>query len=214
MLKRKLVIFPYNGNGLEALDCIDYEKYDVLGFIDDDIKKYSSNYEIFPRSIIMDFKELFLLAVPGSPSSFRQRAENINSLGLNPARFINAIHPRASIGKKVNIGYNCLIMAGVVITSNAVIHNHVCLLPNTVIHHDVMVNDYTLIGSNVVVAGGTSIGQNCYIGSGTNVINGIHIGDGALVGLGSNVIKDVPVNSTVAGNPAHLIPAYNVRNNY
>ncbi len=205
MSKRKLVIFPFNGNGVEALDCISPELYDVIGFIDDDPEKRSSKFEIFQRTVIEEYEELLVLAVPGSPSSFHERAKNIHSLNLNANRFITAIHPRASIGKNVTIGYNCLIMAGVVITSNAIIQNHVCILPNSVIHHDVKVKDYTLIGSNVVIAGGTSIGQNCYIGSGTNIINGIHIGDKSLVGLGSNVIKDVADNTTVAGNPAQLI---------
>ncbi|MGN7204109.1 NeuD/PglB/VioB family sugar acetyltransferase [Pedobacter sp. SAFR-022] len=209
MAKRKLVIFPYNGNGIEALDCIDHEVYEVIGFIDDDQGKCSSNHKIFRRSIIEDYSELLVLAVPGSPSSFRNRNENINSLKLNPDRFITAIHPRASIGRNVSIGYNCLIMAGVVITSNAIIKNHVCILPNSVIHHDVKVNDYTLIGSNVVIAGGTSIGKNCYIGSGTNVINGVQIGDKALVGLGSNVIRSISENTTVAGNPALVLESKN-----
>jgi sugar O-acyltransferase (sialic acid O-acetyltransferase NeuD family) len=214
MEKRKLIIFPFNGNGLEALDCIDFDKYDLLGFIDDDSTKVSSTHEIFPRSIIQKHKELFFLAVPGSPTSFRKRVELINTLDLTADRYITAIHPRASIGKNVSIGFNCLIMAGVVITSNSKIHNHVCVLPNTVIHHDVEVKDYTLIGSNVVVAGGTSIGQNCYIGSGTNVINGIHIGDGALVGLGSNIIRAVAENTTVAGNPARLLNSVDYVNRF
>lgn len=210
MAKHKLVIFPYNGNGIEALDCIDDEMYDVIGFVDDDQGKCSSDYKIFRRSIIEDYRELFVLAVPGSPSSFRQRGEYINSLKVNPNRFITAVHPRASIGNNVSIGYNCLIMAGVVITSNAMIKNHVCILPNSVIHHDVEVNDYTLIGSNVVIAGGTSIGNNCYIGSGTNVINGVEIGNKALVGLGSNVIRSVSENTTVAGNPALVLESRNI----
>lgn len=202
MAKRKLVVFPFNGNGIEALDCINPEVYEVIGFIDDDREKCSSTYEIFQRSIVDKYEELFVLAVPGSPSSFRERARNISSLNLNPGRFITAVHPRASIGRNVSLGYNCLIMAGAVLTSNAIIQNHVCILPNAVIHHDVTVNDYTLIGSNVVVAGGTSIGKNCYIGSGSNIINGVCIGDRSLVGLGSNVIRNVPENAVVGGNPA------------
>ena len=35
MAKQKLVIFPFNGNGIEALDAIDYEQFDFIGFIDD-----------------------------------------------------------------------------------------------------------------------------------------------------------------------------------
>lgn len=202
MLREKLLIFPYNGNGLEALDCIDPDKYEFVGFVDDDPRKTSESYMIHSRSMLNENPTYKVLAVPGSSLSYMHRAEVISSLGLQVERFITVIHPKASIGKDVRIGYNCLIMAGVVLTSNALLANHICILPNSVIHHDVVVNDYTLVGSNVVVAGGVHIGTNCYIGSGTNVINGIQIGAFSLLGLGSNVIESVPANVKVAGNPA------------
>jgi sugar O-acyltransferase (sialic acid O-acetyltransferase NeuD family) len=207
MIKRKLVLFPFNGNGIEALDCIDTDKYDLIGFIDDDQRKSSSEYELFDRTILDTHKELLVLAVPGSPTSFRSRRTAINSLNLSLERFVTVIHPNASIGKRVTIGANCLIMAGVVITSNACLKNHICVLPNSVIHHDVTVQDYTMIGSNVVIAGGTTIGSNSYIGSGTNVKNNIQIGDQSLIGLGSNVVNNIPAKITVAGNPAREFAA-------
>jgi len=204
-MKKKLIIFPFNGNGLEALDCINHDEYEFLGFVDDDVSKKSDNYEIFKRDIIKKHQEIFLLAVPGSSLSFQERIAIIEALNIDKYRFITAIHPNASIGRNVQIGYNCLIMAGVVITSNAQLHNHICILPNSVVHHDVIIDSYTLVGSNVLLAGGVSIGRNCYIGSGSNIISGIHIDDCALVGLGSNVLKNVAQYSKVAGNPAKLI---------
>ncbi len=210
MSKKKLVIFPFNGNGIEALDCINFEEYDFLGFVDDDPLKKSEQYTIYSRDILSNRKEVFVLAVPGSPASFRERKELIGSLGMkNFERYITAIHPNASVGRNVKIGDNCLIMAGVVITSNAQVKNHVCILPNTVIHHDSVVNDYTLIGSNVVVAGGTTIGEGCYIGSGTTIINGVCIGDFTLVGLGSNVLHNVGGHAKMVGNPARNLNSHN-----
>ena len=204
---KKLFIFPFNGNGIEALDGINDQEFEFLGFIDDSPEKRAveNKWSVFPREVLTKEPDSYVLAVPGSPVSFTKRAEFINSLGISVDRYISIVHPRASIGKNVTIGMNCLIMAGVVITSNARIGNHVCILPNTVIHHDAIVKDYTLIGSNVAIAGGTVIGQNCYIGSGTNIINGITIGDYSLIGLGSNVLKSIPHYSTVAGNPARQL---------
>jgi hypothetical protein len=57
----------------------------------------------------------------------------------------------------------------------------------------------------VTIAGSTLVGVNCYIGSGTRIMNGLRIGDGALVGLGSNVIRNVdPGSSLQATPPKHL----------
>jgi sugar O-acyltransferase (sialic acid O-acetyltransferase NeuD family) len=207
MNKERLLIFPFNGNGIEALDCLDFDKYDFVGFVDDDVRKKSSQFDIFPRSILEKYKELKVLAVPGSPATYMNRESIISALNLAPSRYATVIHPGANIGRDVCFGYNCLIMAGVVITSNARLHNHVCILPNSVIHHDVVVDDYNLIGSNVVIAGGTTIGKNCYVGSGTNIKNGVEIGARTLIGLGSNVVKSIPGDSIVAGNPAREIGA-------
>jgi sugar O-acyltransferase (sialic acid O-acetyltransferase NeuD family) len=202
MIKRKLVIFPFSGNGIEALDCIDDEQYDVVGFIDDDYSKRSDTFPVYSRNFLFNTKEIYVLAVPGSPASYRKRAEIISSLEIPQERFVTVIHPKASIGRNVKIGYNSLIMAGVVLTSNAVVGNHVCVLPNTVVHHDSIIQDYTLIGSNVVIAGGTVIGSNCYLGSGTTVINGVQVGAYSLAGLGSNIIYSVTEYAKMVGNPA------------
>ena len=150
MPKKKLVLFPYNGNAIEAVDCINDDEFELIGFIDDNANKKTANHTLFSREILLQHKDLYLLAVPGSPSSFLKRTSIIQSLNVDEKRFVSLIHPTASIGKTVRIGYNCLVMAGVVITSNAILSNHVCILPNSVIHHDSVVGEYTLIGSNVI----------------------------------------------------------------
>ena len=202
-----LLIFPCNGNGLEALDCLG-ERYQMLGFVDDTPEKQGTTafgHPVLARQAFQDHAPAQVLAVPGSPASYRSRHEIIDGLGLEADRFATVIHPSARISPLARIGRNVLIMAGVVITSNAVIGDHVCVLPNTVIHHDVVVGDWTLIGSNVSIAGHVQLGRNCYVGSGTRIINGVEIGERALIGLGSNVIANVPHDVTVAGNPARPI---------
>lgn len=203
----QLFIFPFNGNGLEALDCIK-NQFELMGFIDDTIEKqgkHAFGFEVFDRSILEKYPDAKVLAVPGSPSSYTIRDKIISEFNVHANRFVTLIHPNASVSPFAKIGYNTLIMAGVVITSNAVIDNHVCILPNTVIHHDVKIGEYTLIGSNVSVAGSTTIANNCYIGSGSKIMNGICIEKNSLVGLGTTVLKSLPANSKVVGNPARFI---------
>jgi sugar O-acyltransferase (sialic acid O-acetyltransferase NeuD family) len=204
---KQLIIFPFNGNGLEALDCIGGQ-FALIGFADDTPEKqgkHASGFTVYPRDVCAKYPEAQVLAVPGSPTSFRERGKLIASLGLAAERFATVIHPSASVSPNARIGRNVLIMAGAVITGNAVIGDHVCILPNSVIHHDCRIGNYCLIGSNVTVAGYTVVEENCYIGSGSSIINNITIGNGTLVGMASNVIKDIPPASKVAGNPARQL---------
>lgn len=197
------MIFPCNGNGLEALDCLG-SMHRCIGFVDDTPEKQHSGaygYRVFGRDALLDSR-IKVLAVPGGPRSFRERRKVIDGLEIESDRFATVIHPGARVSPLARVGYNVLIMAGVVITSNAVIGNHVCILPNTVVHHDVTIGEWTLIGSSVTLAGNVSIGQNCYIGSGSTVMNGVSVCDGALIGISSNVIRNVPPDRIFAGNPA------------
>ena len=50
-----------------------------------------------------------------------------------------------------------------------------------------------------------TIGCNVDFGVGVICIGDIHIGDNSIIGAGSVVIKDVPANAIVAGNPAMVI---------
>ncbi|MFO1204708.1 MAG: NeuD/PglB/VioB family sugar acetyltransferase [Burkholderiales bacterium] len=202
--RQPLLIFPCNGNGIEALDCLG-ETYDLVGFVDDSAGKQATRvhgFPVFAREALLRYPNAQVLAVPGSPTSYRSRREVIDSLGIPEGRFATVVHAAARVSPLAQIGRNVLIMAGVVITSNAVIGDHVCILPNTVIHHDVVVGAWTLIGSGVTVAGGVTIGENCYVGSGSSIMNGIDLGGGSLVGLGSNVIRNVLPECRVGGNPA------------
>ncbi len=50
-----------------------------------------------------------------------------------------------------------------------------------------------------------TIGDNVTIGANVNIIGDIKIGNNVIIGAGSVVVKDVPDNCVVAGNPAKII---------
>jgi sugar O-acyltransferase (sialic acid O-acetyltransferase NeuD family) len=204
---RPLLIFPCNGNGIEAVDGLG-EAWHCIGFVDDTPAKQAQGcmgVSVYSRTAFEHAPDAAVLAVPGGPASFRTRRAVIESLGLHEGRFATVIHPSASVSRSARIGRNVLVMAGVVITSNAVIGDHVSVLPNSVIHHDSVVGAWSLIGSNVTVAGAVQIGENCYVASGSTLKNGVSLGAGCLIGLGSNVLSDVASMTTVVGNPARQL---------
>ena len=50
-----------------------------------------------------------------------------------------------------------------------------------------------------------TIGDNVSIGANVTIIGDIKIGNNVIIGAGSVVVKDVPDNCVVAGNPARVI---------
>lgn len=204
---RPLLIFPCNGNAIEALDALG-DAFHCIGFIDDTPHKQAQGclgLPVWDRSALQRHADAAVLAVPGGPASFRSRRGVIAGLNLAEQRFATVVHPRASVSQHARLGCNVLLMAGVVVTSNAVIGDHVCILPNSVVHHDSAIGAWSLIGSGVTVAGSVTVEENCYVGSGSTIKNGVRLGAACLIGLGSNVLRDVAPTTTVAGNPARLL---------
>lgn len=50
-----------------------------------------------------------------------------------------------------------------------------------------------------------TIGNNVTVYAGANIIGGVTVGDNSIIGAGAVVVKDVPANCVVAGNPAKVI---------
>ncbi len=79
--------------------------------------------------------------------------------------------------------------------------------PNTIIGDYLQLRQGTTIGSSSFTDASLCplIGNNVQIGPNCTILGKITIGDNAQIGGGSVVVKDVPANAIVAGNPARII---------
>lgn len=70
------------------------------------------------------------------------------------------------------------------------------------IAHNVSVGAGSLVIAHAMIGGSATIGQRVWIAPNAAIMNQVSVGDGATVGLGAVVIRSVPSNATVVGNPA------------
>ena len=209
-MPKKLFLFPFGGNAKESLLSLFAinalrPEWDILGFLDDDPAQQGKDYcgiTVLGGRELLRHTDVFVLAVPGSPTSYVRRKSLIESLPVDASRFATVIHPSVVIAPDAVIGYNTLLMSNVVVSCSARVGNHCIVLPNSVIAHDSTVGDYCCVGSNVSVSGSVSVGSECYIGSGVKMREHVRIGSRSLIGLGSNVITDIPEGVVAVGNPA------------
>lgn len=73
------------------------------------------------------------------------------------------------------------------------------------IGHNARIGKHCLVVAGTVVGGSCNIGDYCFLGENCSIRQHITIGDHVMVGMGAVVLKDVPDNDIIAGNPAKSI---------
>jgi len=140
-------------------------------------------------------------------------------VGVIVHEFVNIYE--CSIGDHTKIGTFVEIQKGVRIGKNCKISSHTFICEGVTIEDDVFVgHNVTFINDrypHAMTATGqlqteadwvcipTLVKRGASIGSSATLLCGITIGENAIVGAGSVVTKDVPPNTIVVGNPAHVL---------
>lgn len=112
------------------------------------------------------------------------------------------IHPRANISPSAEIGPGTVVMPGAVVNAMARIGYDVIVNTSAIVEHDCVLGDAAHIAPGTALGGQCEVGARTLVGIGARVRPRMRIGSDVVIGAGSVVVRDIPDEATVVGNPA------------
>jgi acetyltransferase-like isoleucine patch superfamily enzyme len=156
-----------------------------------------------------------------APSRMYQRIAPDVKLGKNVRIYDFTNLYGCEIGDDVKVGTFVEIQKGSKIGNRCKVSSHTFICEGVILEDDVFIgHNVTFINDRFPRATngngqlqvesdwncvGTLVKRGASIGSGAVLLCGITVGQNAMIGAGSVVTKDVPPDTTVAGNPAKVV---------
>ncbi|MTI59425.1 MAG: transferase [Firmicutes bacterium] len=188
--------------------------------------KIYPNVQIGRDVIIGDF------CIIGNPPQGKNSGELKTIIGDNAVIRANTIiYAGNIIGENFQTGHHVTVREynkignNVSIGTSTCVEHHIEIQNNVRIHSQAFIPEYTILeescwlGPNVVLTNakyprsknvkanlkGAIIRRNAKIGANVTLLPGVIVGENALIGSGTVVIKDVPTNKVIVGNPGKII---------
>jgi sugar O-acyltransferase (sialic acid O-acetyltransferase NeuD family) len=174
----------------------------IHGFLDDTKSGVFMGYPILGgREMIDNFKGYysFVNNVFGT-SERRQQVQNL----LIGCKMYSVISTTVNLSY-VEVGNNVYIGDDVTIGAGVIIKDGVSIRGNAYIGHQSILGENVYIAPCACVLGGVTIGDGTQISGNATIRDHVTIGSNVMVGCGAVVVRDVPDNVTVVGNPAKTI---------
>ena len=193
----------YSGHSFVAIDILKLSGYDIIGYCDIVEKEFNpcsipylgteSDDETIKKIASHDY---FI-----SVGENAVRGKIYSNLVPRLGKPVNAIHPSAILASSIVLGDGVMIAAGAVL--NPLVHIGTGVICNTssTIDHECRVGDFVHIAPGAILCGNVTVGQGSFIGAGAVIRQGISIGENVMIGAGCVVVRNVPDNVIMVGNP-------------
>ncbi|HOW16796.1 MAG TPA: NeuD/PglB/VioB family sugar acetyltransferase, partial [bacterium] len=150
---------------------------------------------------LVDKDKCFLITI-GQIKSVDIRKNIFNNLRSKNAKMVIIVSNTSYVSSDVSVGDGSIIMHQAYVGRGASIGSNCIINTKALVEHDAVVGDHCHVAVGAVLSGGVKVGNGTLIGAGSVIREYIKIGSNSLVGAGSVVVKDVPDNTLVLGNPA------------
>lgn len=216
-MKKKVVILGVGGYCANLIDIMrdldakaGEQLYEPIGYLDDDVKKHGTQYFGLPvlgglKDAATRFPDAHFVNGIGSAETASKKPQIIAQTGAPRERFVTLVHPTAYVAPTVTIGVGTVVAQYCVIMAGAVIGDHVKMLPQCTISYGSNIGSYSTVSTGAVTLSDVVCGVSNYLGANVSIKERVKVGDYCILGMGTVVLRDVPENSVMVGNPARFL---------
>jgi len=204
---KDIVIAGYSGHAYVVIEAAELLGKNVIAYTDKEEASenpFSLSYLGCETDDGFDFeskKHQFVLGFGDNNLRFKIA----NMLVKNNQDIITLVHPEANVSSHISIGEGVLIARGACINPFVEIGNYCILNTNCSIDHECKIGEAVHIAPGAVLAGGVKVGDRSFIGANSVIKQGVTIGKDVIIGAGTVVLKDIPNDSKVVGNPGRIL---------
>jgi Acyl-[acyl carrier protein]--UDP-N-acetylglucosamine O-acyltransferase len=120
-------------------------------------------------------------------------------------RLVNLIDPTAFVHPSAVIERGCVIYPNCFIGAETTLGESCFLLSGAVVNHNCTVGKHVVMATGAHLAGNVKVSDDAYIGQDATIRQFVTVGRNTLIGMGAVVVKPVPDNAVMVGNPATLL---------
>lgn len=205
-MKEKVVLVGAGGHCKILIESIDRNIYEIVGILDNNLKKGTEIAGIPVIGDDHDAKAFYdsgicnaVIAIVGNLKIRRMLLEQYREIGFS---FPRILHPSSCISSSAQVGEGVAVLAGAYVNAEAIVQDFATINTGAVVEHEVLIGENSHIAPRATLLGAGRVGKDTMVGAGSIILQQVIIGEQCTIGAGSIVLKNVRDRKMVYGNPA------------